>query len=691
MKKIYLLIPLILFFYSLYSNNADLKSLEDQLPNLKGEKKGKVFLELIDKYYDIDFKKTIEFSDKSEKIIPELKDSVLKIDLYKWRALVLRYKDKPQQSLDYAKKGLKIAEKINNIDKISESMIEIGRSLAVLNKFQMALDMYNKASEKNKKNNNQLLLGKINYYKGSVYYSQSENITAKKFYEKALSIFKKINNREREAYTLRAIGSVYNAQSDYSKALEYYIESIKFFKDGKNKSTYAAILNDIGIIYDNLGNSKKALELYLRSKKIAEKEKDTSLISSLLNNIGTIYQDMGELEKSLSFYKQALEYEKKANYQLGIAIDLYNIGSIFIEMNQLTKAEKHIMESIKISRKIKDRTGIVMSLTVLAQIYTYKNKFKIALDYLKQAEKETKIIGSKELIRSIYKEYSSVYTASRDYPKSIKYYNKSEKLRKEILNIKSAKRIAEMRTRFETEKKELEIKNLKHQQVLKNAEIQKKEFQKNLVIIGLLIGFVIIILLIRQFRLKIKSNKLIKAKNSELQKAYKKLEQVAATDPLTKLSNRRDVLRKIEYELDKFKRYKRVFTIIIGDIDDFKHINDNFGHNTGDFILISISDILRNNVRKQDTVSRWGGEEFLIFMPETDLAGGITLAEKIRKKIMDHEIKYKENTFKITITFGVGEFREGMELDQCIKFADQALYLGKKDGKNKVVPFKHKI
>jgi len=173
-----------------------------------------------------------------------------------------------------------------------------------------------------------------------------------------------------------------------------------------------------------------------------------------------------------------------------------------------------------------------------------------------------------------------------------------------------------------------------------------------------------------------------KLAEDKLKDANKKLELLSRTDPLTQLSNRRDILEKIKYEKRRFSRNEKPFAIIICDIDDFKSINDRFGHDTGDEVLKTLANIMCMNVRKQDTVSRWGGEEFLLLLPQTDIAGGFVLAEKIRVKVKSKEFNFLGKKIHVSITMGLSIYKENKTIDETINQADQALYMGKKLGKN---------
>lgn len=182
------------------------------------------------------------------------------------------------------------------------------------------------------------------------------------------------------------------------------------------------------------------------------------------------------------------------------------------------------------------------------------------------------------------------------------------------------------------------------------------------------------------------ANEQIQKQKQQLSKAYHKMETLARTDPLTKLSNRRDFLEKFQLEVIRFERNKIPFSIVLSDIDDFKRVNDEYGHDCGDIVLLGISELMRSAVRKQDVVGRWGGEEFILLLPETRIEGGKRVAEGIRKNLESKTFSFNEEEITVTMTFGVTQYDGTMNINTCIKVADEALYSGKREGKNRVIP-----
>jgi diguanylate cyclase len=167
-----------------------------------------------------------------------------------------------------------------------------------------------------------------------------------------------------------------------------------------------------------------------------------------------------------------------------------------------------------------------------------------------------------------------------------------------------------------------------------------------------------------------------------LLKVNSELALLARTDALTKLLNRRSMLERIEGEITRSGRSGSPFTLILCDIDNFKMINDEYGHDCGDYILETIAKLMQDTVRKVDQIARWGGEEFLLLLPDTDAEGGRLVAEKIREIINGTPFQYQEKNICVTMTFGVSGYSGSINISDCIIRADKAMYDGKKNGKN---------
>jgi diguanylate cyclase (GGDEF)-like protein/PAS domain S-box-containing protein len=160
------------------------------------------------------------------------------------------------------------------------------------------------------------------------------------------------------------------------------------------------------------------------------------------------------------------------------------------------------------------------------------------------------------------------------------------------------------------------------------------------------------------------------------------LRTFAERDFLTGLFNRRMLFNFLDIELQRAKRYGRPVSLLMIDIDEFKRVNDRFGHDTGDRVLKAMAKIIGSTIRESDVFARYGGEEFVILSPETSLSGAKILAEKIRETLESHSF---DEAGTVTLSIGVTSYHDSDTADTLIKRADDALYLGKQQGRNRSI------
>lgn len=187
----------------------------------------------------------------------------------------------------------------------------------------------------------------------------------------------------------------------------------------------------------------------------------------------------------------------------------------------------------------------------------------------------------------------------------------------------------------------------------------------------------------------------LKKHSSEVNALSKKIEHLeqelqrardeSKEDFLTKIYNKRALDELMKIKEAEFERYGHNYTLVFLDLDHFKDVNDNYGHDAGDAVLFAFAKILKKEARAVDIVGRFGGEEFIAILGETDTKGGVIFAEKVRKKIKNTRLKYKENQIKLTVSCGVSDRKSNFSLQGLLKSADENLYKAKEEGRDRVV------
>ena len=157
-------------------------------------------------------------------------------------------------------------------------------------------------------------------------------------------------------------------------------------------------------------------------------------------------------------------------------------------------------------------------------------------------------------------------------------------------------------------------------------------------------------------------------------------------DGLTGIHNKRYLVEQLDRELSRATRHGRPLSMVICDIDHFKLVNDEFGHLAGDYVLKEVAQLAKSRIRPDDVIARYGGEELAIILPETDLAGGVRIADQLRKMIDDETFVFEDEYIDVTISCGVAQLQPGWRAYEFVRAADTQLYEAKRAGRNCVCP-----
>ncbi len=176
----------------------------------------------------------------------------------------------------------------------------------------------------------------------------------------------------------------------------------------------------------------------------------------------------------------------------------------------------------------------------------------------------------------------------------------------------------------------------------------------------------------------------VQTETQVLSNKNKRLQVLADTDPLTGLYNRRYIISQLEQVHEQFVSLSVNYVILMIDIDNFKSVNDRYGHDCGDIVLKTVSAVIKQTLRKDDIISRWGGEEILVLLPDTEFVSGIIVGEKVRAAIEAVTMTHNGNSISVTATVGVASSQIGTSVLTIINTADMRMYKGKAEGKNRV-------
>jgi diguanylate cyclase (GGDEF)-like protein len=529
--------------------------------------------------------------------------------------------------------------------------------------------------------------------------------------------------KDAQALIEGAIGSNLHILGRNEEALERFRQGLKLAHDNDDPAVLAILHRGAGVVLADLEAHDRALAHYLDSMAASERLGDTIEVGKTASNIGNLYNILGDLNTARDYHLQALNRFELLDWQMGIAGSSINLGSVegklaeratrdgleeearranqalfdhnaraleifqaldnrrgiayasnnlgtaLDRLGQPEQAMAYHTTALELRREIGDVFGVIQSLTTMADSGLAMGRLAEASRLLDEAEAEMPE-GHLSLALGIAERRVRVAEAAEDFRQALAYQREVTRIRSEMNEEESVRRVQELRVAFDAEQQEKTIELLRSEALVADLRAQR---QRLLIQVSVAVGVLLvalIVLLYSRYRLRVLAN-------TELHK-------VANTDTLTGLANRREVSRQIEAGIERSHQSAEPFALILADIDDFKPINDRLGHRAGDEVLGHLARILTENVRGRDLVARWGGEEFLLFLPSTDLRAAEMVANNLRDAISTQPVDLRGESIVLTLTYGITEYRAGDTAEATIAAADQAMYRGKQRGKNQI-------
>ncbi|MDP4267376.1 MAG: tetratricopeptide repeat protein [Bacteroidota bacterium] len=356
---------------------------------------------------------------------------------------------------------------------------------------------------------------------GLVYYYLGDYNTSLKYYNISLEIRTANQDKNGIASSLMNIGLVYDAKAEYGKALNYHFKSLRIWEESNDKTGISKAYNNIGKVYFVNKDYEEALKYYRKALKIKEELGDKNALATSYTNIGLIYEAKNDYNKALEFYKKSLSIMENQNNRAGVSKILTNMGNVYSMQKNYEKGLSCFQKSLNISSLINDKQGMINSLYNLGYLYIIMKEYSIAKDYLIKSLEMAKNIGDKDMIKQNYESLSETYAGLNDYKDAYMYHNKYSVLKDSIFNVKSSRMIAEMQTKYETEKKEKEIEILVKDKNVKDLQLKKTRILIYAFIVGFILAFILTIVIYRGYHHKKRANLLLEHKNKIIAKKNK--------------------------------------------------------------------------------------------------------------------------------------------------------------------------
>lgn len=492
-------------------------------------------------------------------------------------------------------------------------------------------------------------LGQSYYILASVCLDRADYSDALRFFTDCLAIYQKLKDNNKITSQLNNIGIVFAYCGAYDEALKNMLAAEKYITQDSSLDLKAEIYNNIGYTYVALDDFTSAIPYLLNSLQIAENMDpvNQSALANIHDSLCRAYLAMNDLGsalrsgiRSVDFCRLAQNHRKEAEY-------LLSLGEVYLLQDKLAEAHATYQSALLIARQNGFRREEADALRRQGELQSRQSLWEQALELLQSALAIARDIKIQREVYECLFALAKIYKSTGRFEEALEYFEQFHQLKETVFNEQSDLRIKNLTTIHQLEHAQRETQF--HQQ--KSLELQHEI--------------------------------------EERRKAQELAEHISRIDPLTGLYNRRYFFFMFQEHISKHASNNETLSFMIIDLDHFKLVNDNYGHLEGDRTLTRVATQLNHALRKDDIVARFGGEEFVIFLPDTGQDIAQIIAERIRLTIEELVISPSFPELRVTASIGVVSMQAGNKqaellLEQALREADQALYLAKNRGRNQV-------
>ena len=481
-------------------------------------------------------------------------------------------------------------------------------------------------------------------------------------------------------------GQSYAEQGNYPVALIRLQSAVELAQKVENdKVPLASALNALTLFYTQVREYEKAWETLGETFEVSETLNSPGRMAIANNTEYGLAVDTQQYKRGMRALLANLDLTRKIGAKRMIATTLVNLSDINLKLHDFPTALRFANEASAAARDASDDANEATARINAGQAYMGTNKvaegkksFALGMAYYEKT-------GDKPELQALLTEYGEALERAGDYQGAVEAYHRERQISNELFESQRKKTMWELQEKYDTEKKKRQIEQLSHENQAKGAELTARRLQQRiwwLLAVVFALAAVIVGLLYRKVR---QANAQLEVKNLEL-KAQSSL------DPLTALYNRRhfqDYMRTHnQVERRGANGEDIVGALFLLDVDHFKHVNDTYGHAAGDAVLKMIAESLRIALRETDMIVRWGGEEFLAFLPAIPRNGVDEIARRILNCVSSQPVPFQTHMIHVNVSVGFAPFPlapGGLPLpwERAVNLVDMALYLAKAHGRNR--------
>jgi diguanylate cyclase (GGDEF)-like protein len=399
----------------------------------------------------------------------------------------------------------------------------------------------------------------------------------------------------------------------------------------------------------------------------------------------------GQMARALKAQQAELALQRELGAHSAVPASLVNLSDCYLKLRDYRSALAYGLQALEAARAISDESVVATARVNIGQAYLASGRVAEGKRSFERGLAIFEKLGDKPQLQEVLAEYGDALERAADHAGAVEAYHRERTLSNELFEKRRQKAMLELQEKYDADSKQRQIELLQRENQVKSVEIDNRSLQQRvwwLLAVVFALASVVVGLLYRKVR----------HANAQLHRKNLELKQQSVRDPLTGLYNRRHFQEFMRSYVPADQREsanqrgasgdEMVSALFLLDVDHFKHINDTWGHGAGDEVLIRLSDSMREILRETDMIVRWGGEEFLAFLPSVPRSSLDEVARRLLNGIAETAIEFQGTRLSANVSIGFAPFPlapggQPLSWERAVNLVDMALYMAKGHGRNR--------
>lgn len=491
-----------------------------------------------------------------------------------------------------------------------------------------------------------------------------------------------LDDRSLEGRAQHLQGTILAEQGEIATAIGHFHNARRVLESSDDVGSLALTVNALGVAHNLLNDAVRARDYYQQALPLARTAGNDNLELSIKSNLALIAADLEGPNQSIELHQGALGLAREQQHQPQIANQLANLCKQFIAVGQLDLANGACSEALPIAESLNHPRLLAGTLMTVGDLRVAQGENEEALELYQRAlplvENVLPFVEAELLDKTV-----QLHSQSGNYELAYTFLRRQQALNEDILNTERSEAIQQLEVQYQVEQQASEMAMLQLQNELQATQLNQRESLLIVAGIALLTIFAGSLVTWRNYRVKSQLQRDLAVRNQELKDAVEQVTHLANRDSLTGLLNRRSFEQASEHENARRIRNDQPLTLVMADIDKFKPINDQYGHLVGDEVLKELSRRIRRNLREIDLACRWGGEEFVLLLPDTTANQARAVIERLRVALTARPVETSVGDLPVSLSFGIAQVNDTIEAG--LQRADEAMFEGKRKGTNRIM------